>query len=100
MKSYLRAKGQDIARSMSSALIATMFHELDLDRYLLEPECDRHAGVYANAVQSWNSGTIHKTYYLCEVAKTAKCDKTIFSVLGKHIKYMYVVFKPRFSATK
>ena len=51
---------------MSSAMIMTVFRELDIERYLLDPQCGKNAGVYENAVRGWNSGMTSCT--LCHVA--------------------------------
>ena len=54
----MKAKGQDIFQSMTSAMIQTVFEELDIVRYSLNPQCDRKAGIYENAVGGWNSGNL------------------------------------------
>ena len=52
-------KGQDVLQSLSSAMINTLLHDLGLDKYLKNPQCDRMADVYENAVNGWNSGEEH-----------------------------------------
>ena len=61
----MKAKGQDIFQSMTSAMIQTVFEELDIVRYSLNPQCDRKAGVYENAVGGWNSGNIQNSCSYC-----------------------------------
>ena len=55
MVDWVKDKGLAAGQSLSTALANKLFDQYGLTQYLYDPSCDRFEGIYANAVDGWNT---------------------------------------------
>ncbi|VDI06314.1 Hypothetical predicted protein [Mytilus galloprovincialis] len=73
LSEWMKDKGLQLGQSLSTALANRLLDELGLSPFMNEEQCDRYTGVFAGAVDGWNSQDCPLNMTLPKIHSSVSC---------------------------